>query len=242
MTPTKPTSAHRGLHDLTRQIQRAEGFPEVLAALKVGRSATVDGAWGSAGPMAVGAIGLHNAATLLVVVAHVGDLDDFRDDVATFSGITPEVFPAWDKLPREVVAGDEVFGQRLRLLRALKGETPPRIVVAPIQAILQPVPTPEVIDRGARTIRVGETIAVEELAGWLVDRGLTRVEVVEVAGEFSIRGGILDVFPVDAIEPIRVEFFGDEVESIRPFDPETQRSRSAALMPSGRHVDPARPG
>ena len=224
MSPTKPIPTDNPLKNLTRQVQRAEGFPEILAALKVGRSATIDGAWGSAGPLAIGAIGLHAPATLLVVLAHVGDLDDYRDDIATFSGINPEVFPAWDKLPREVVAGDEVFGRRLRLLRTLKSGTPPRIIVAPMQAILQPVPTPEVIDRGARTIRVGQTIAVEELSGWLVDRGLTRVEVVEVAGEFSIRGGILDVFPVDALQPIRVEFFGDEVESIRPFDAGSQRS------------------
>ena len=53
---------------------------------------------------------------------------------------------------------------------------------------------------------------------------MNRVEVVEVAGEFSLRGGILDVFPPDSSDPIRVEFFGDEVESIRPFDAETQRS------------------
>ena len=53
---------------------------------------------------------------------------------------------------------------------------------------------------------------------------MARVEVVEVAGEFSLRGGILDVFPPDAAEPVRIEFFGDEIESIRPFDPETQRS------------------
>ena len=53
---------------------------------------------------------------------------------------------------------------------------------------------------------------------------MARVEVVEVAGEFSLRGGILDVFPPDAAEPVRLEFFGDEIESIRPFDPETQRS------------------
>ena len=218
-----PTPA-RGLKDLTRQVQRAEGFPGLLAALKGGRSATLDGAWGSAGPLAVAAIGLHAAPTLLIVLAHVGDLDDFRDDVATFSGINPESFPAWERPPREIAAGDEVFGRRLRVLRALRSDSPPRIVVAPIQALLQPVPVPEVLERGTRKVRVGQTIPVEELTGWLVDRGLTRVEVVEVAGEFSLRGGILDVFPVDSTEPVRVEFFGDEVESIRPFDPESQRS------------------
>ena len=53
---------------------------------------------------------------------------------------------------------------------------------------------------------------------------MTRAEVVEVAGEFSVRGGILDVFPTDSADPVRIEFFGDEVESIRPFDAESQRS------------------
>ena len=57
-----------------------------------------------------------------------------------------------------------------------------------------------------------------------VEEAAEVAEVVEVAGEFSVRGGILDVFPPDASDPVRVEFFGDEVESIRPFDAETQRS------------------
>ncbi|HMB08413.1 MAG TPA: transcription-repair coupling factor [Isosphaeraceae bacterium] len=219
-----PATPVRDLHDLTRLVQRAAGFPEVLAALKGGRSATIDGAWGSAGPLAVAALGLHAPQTLLVVLAHVGDVDDFRDDVATFAGARPEVLPAWDRLPREASAGDEVVGQRLRALKRLGGAMPPRFVVAPLQALLQPVPTRDDLARSSRTVRVGETIAVEELTAWLVAKGMGRVEVVEVAGEFSLRGGILDIFPPDTSEPVRVELFGDEVESIRPFDPETQRS------------------
>src|SRR2546430_861422 len=81
---------------------------------------------------------------------------------------------------------------------ALAGPAPPRFLVAPFQALLQPVPTPELLARSSRTIKVGDTVAVEELTGWLVDRSMTRAEVVEVPGEFSLRGGILDVFPPDA--------------------------------------------
>src|SRR3954467_4859391 len=98
-TPEAP--AVRELKDLTRLIQRSAGFPEVLAALKNGRSGTIDGAWGSAGPLGGAAPGLHAPRTLLIVLAHVGDVDDFRDDVATFAGLAPEVFPAWERLPRE---------------------------------------------------------------------------------------------------------------------------------------------
>ncbi len=213
-----------GLKDLTRLIQRAPGFPEILAALKNGRSATVNGAWGSAAALVSAGLGLHAPSTLVVVLAHVGDVDDFRDDVATFAGITPEVFPAWEKLPREMNASDEVFGRRLRVLKNLRRPEPPRLVVAPFQAMLQPVPRAEALARMSRVVIVGDTVPVEELTGWLLDRGMTRAEVVEVPGEFSVRGGILDVFTTDSTDPVRIEFFGDEVESIRPFDAESQRS------------------
>ncbi|MFO0950418.1 MAG: transcription-repair coupling factor [Isosphaeraceae bacterium] len=215
------------LKDLTRLVQKTPGFPEMLAALKNGHSATLDGAWGSAGPLAVSALALHAPAVLVVVLAHVGDVDDFRDDVATFSGLNPEEFPAWDRGPREgraAAGGDEVYGRRLRVLKRLGGKLAPRIVVTTLQALMQPVPTAAALEATSRTIRLGETVRVEEFTAWLASQGMTRVEVVEVAGEFSLRGGILDLFPPDAGEPVRVEFFGDEVESIRPFDPETQRS------------------
>ncbi|MEO6808355.1 MAG: transcription-repair coupling factor, partial [Isosphaeraceae bacterium] len=195
-----------------------------LAALKNGRSATIDGAWGSAAPLTAAGLGLHAPQTLLIVLAHVGDVDDFAGDVATFAGVKPDVLPAWDRLPREAGPGDEVFGRRLRVARRLAGPLPPRFVVAPLQALLQPLPRAETLAGLSRTVRVGEVVPVENLARWLVERGSSRVEVVEVPGEFSLRGGILDVFPPDASEPVRIEFFGDEVESVRPFDPETQRS------------------
>ena len=213
-----------GLKDLTREIQRAPGFAEMLAALKNGRSATVDGAWGSASALAAAALALHAPATLFIVLAHVGDVDDFRDDVATFAGVLPEVFPAWEKPPRELTGADEVFGRRMRVLRILASNSPPRLVVSPFQATLQPVPKPELLAKMARTVNVGEVLPIEVLTAWMLDRGMVRAEVVEVPGEFSVRGGILDVFPADATDPVRIEFFGDEVESIRPFDVESQRS------------------
>src|SRR5947207_13834149 len=99
-TPTAATAAPPvlGLKDLTRRVQRAPGFPEVLAALKNGHSATIDGAWGSAGPLVAAALGWHAPQTVLIVLAHVGDADDYADDVATFAGVKPEVLPAWDRL------------------------------------------------------------------------------------------------------------------------------------------------
>ena len=96
---------------------------------------------------------------------------------------------------------------------------PPRLVVAPIQALLQPVSKREVLLRMTRRSPWAMCSSLEELTGWMLERGMSRAEVVEVPGEFSVRGGILDVFPTDSADPVRIEFFGDEIESIRPFDP-----------------------
>src|SRR5205823_1298314 len=80
----------------------------------------------------------------------------------------------------------------------------------------------------------GESCDLEEVSRWLVDHGYRPAEVVETPGEFGRRGGILDVYPPDAESPFRVEFFGDEIDSIRRFTPQTQRSlgevKQAELM------------
>ena len=77
--------------------------------------------------------------------------------------------------------------------------------------------------QGTRSLIVGESLDLEAFLRWLVDRGFERQSAIERPGEFSVHGGILDVFSPGAAEPIRVELFGDEIESIRTFDPETQR-------------------
>src|SRR5205085_6434818 len=72
--------------------------------------------------------------------------------------------------------------------------------------------------------KVGEAVDLDELSAWLIERGYKRIEAVEYPGEFTRRGGIIDVFPPDAEAPYRLELFGDELESIRQFSAQTQRS------------------
>src|SRR5207302_2164236 len=76
----------------------------------------------------------------------------------------------------------------------------------------------------SRVLRAGEALDVQELSAWLVEHGYKRMDAVELPGEFSRRGGIFDVFSPDADAPFRLELFGDEVESIRQFAADTQRS------------------
>ncbi len=225
MPPTvAPSATLDSLKDLTRLVQATEGFHPLVAALKNGRGATVDGAWGSSGALATAALGLHAPGTLLVVIAHPRDLESWQEDLSGFAGVRPAIFPAWDSLPGDVNVADEVAGQRLRILKQLEQGQPPRLVLATIQSLIQPVPNRARLAEQRRLIRKAEQLDPDELSSWLLDHGFRRTEAVELPGEFSRRGGILDVFSADADAPYRLEFFGDEVDSIRQFSPHTQRS------------------
>ncbi len=158
------------------------------------------------------------------MLAHPRDLDDWAGDIQSFSGLQSTVFPAWDALPTADTVIDEIGGQRLRVLRQLDGDQPPRILLTTTQALLQPVPDRDQLGRQRRRLRLGQQVPMEDIVAWLVAQGLQRMEAVEIPGEFSSRGGILDVFSPDAEAPYRLEFLGDEIESIRQFSPETQRS------------------
>lgn len=99
----------------------------------------------------------------------------------------------------------------------------PHIVVTCLPALLQPVPARKEIEEATRRISVGDELNLSPLLDWLIERNFDRVTAVELAGEFCVHGGILDIFPPTEPDPIRIELFGDEVESIRTFDVESQR-------------------
>jgi transcription-repair coupling factor (superfamily II helicase) len=100
----------------------------------------------------------------------------------------------------------------------------PEFLVASIMSLLQPVPTAQALAASRLTLVGGMEMGPEELAGWLVDAGFEHVEQVDGQGEFARRGGIIDILPLGVTQAVRVEFFGDQVESIRKFDLDTQRS------------------
>jgi transcription-repair coupling factor (superfamily II helicase) len=218
------TGAPAGLLELPDWLEAAEGFAAAAEALARAQAATIDGAWNSSASLVAATLGLRAPATLLVVLAHPRSLDDWAGDIFSFSGQQTTVFPAWDALPTADTVIDEIGGQRLRVLRQLEGDSPPRILLTTMQALLQPVPDREQLGRQRRRLRVGQSVPMEELLRWLVEQGFQRMEAVEIPGEFSSRGGIVDVFSPDAEAPYRFEFLGDDIESIRQFSTETQRS------------------
>ncbi len=113
-----------------------------------------------------------------------------------------------------------------KLSRSRGGEKP-RVVITTINAMLQRAPSVNWIKRQSLAVAPGNAIAMEEIVSYLQMAGYQRASTVRDTGEFAVRGGILDLFPSTLAEPIRFDFFGDTLESIRAFDPETQRSTSS---------------
>lgn len=211
---------------LAAELAKRSDFANVVAALRSGASATIDGAWGSSKGLAIGALRSTASGLIVVVLPHESDVDGILDDLRLFAGSAPAVLPALaDSGSRERSTRiDEAQGRRLSVLKAVSGPDPPAFLVATIHALQQPLPTLERVARGSRGLSVGDKIPVDVLLGWLVHRGWQRRDAVAIPGEFSLRGGIVDIFPFDAPDPFRVEFFGDEIESLREFSVESQRS------------------
>lgn len=150
--------------------------------------------------------------------------------VAAFSAWLPgeavELFPEMELVPYRVMAHSlDVAEERLRVLNRLVAEENPVIVVAPAGALLRGLAPREEFASLSFELRVGGELPPEELARRLVRMGYERVELVEGPRQFSLRGGILDLFPLTEAAPLRLEWFDVEIDSIRTFDVENQRSR-----------------
>lgn len=162
---------------------------------------------------------------LVVVTPTSAAAAQLAHDLEIFTAERVALFPAWETLPFERVSPDVVtMGRRLELLHRLReGDQAPGVVVAPVKALLQrlgpwrDVAAPIVVRRGGR-------IDIDRLLADLVARGYRRESVVEHRGELAVRGGIVDVFPATADEPVRIDLWGDEVERLCRFDVGDQRS------------------
>ncbi|MDB5653656.1 MAG: transcription-repair coupling factor [Tardiphaga sp.] len=148
-------------------------------------------------------------------------------------------FPAWDCQPYDRVSPHGgVLAQRLTTLARLsrlKGSEKPLIVLTTVNAIVQRVPAREVIAAQALSVAPGHVVPMDSIIAWLEHNGYNRSSTVREPGEYAVRGGILDLFPAGLDQPVRFDFFGDSLESIRSFDPETQRThidmRALDLVP-----------
>jgi transcription-repair coupling factor (superfamily II helicase) len=147
----------------------------------------------------------------------------------------PQLIPALDVLPHQNMSPhNEIEEKRAVGLWRLAAQKIP-ITIAPVASALLRTESADFYRQLALILRTGEELSLEDLVQHLQSIGYERREPVEMVGEYSVRGGIFDVFPAESARPIRVEFFGDEIESIRQFDVESQRSvlkvSTATLLP-----------
>lgn len=187
----------------------------------------LEGLWGSAAPLLAARIADAAQKPILYLTAHLDQADRIQEDLELFAGRPVDVLPGWEGSKPEVLAGDEIASERLELVSKLAPEFfqgPPRIIVAPIQALIFPVPRPEIRREHALLLRPRGALPIDHLAQWLVDRGYTKLDQVEQPGDFAVRGDIVDIYPSGTGFPVRIDFFGEEIESIRRFDPVSQRS------------------
>jgi len=218
------TSASDRLVQLIGRIEALPDFAEVVASLQAGHAATLDGVWGSSCALVAAALAQAAPAVLVVVCPRFDEVHALIGDLGLFSPLAPLRFPVRESLFSDRILQDDAVGDRVRVLKTLLGPQPAKVLVTSIPALLQPVPSRSRLVQRTRTLRVGESISVEEVSRWLVRSGFQNTTAVELPGEFSHRGGIIDVFAPDWFNPMRIELFGDEIESIRWFEVASQRS------------------
>ena len=167
---------------------------------------------------------------LLVFVARDGQRLQVLETALQF--VAPDLavmtFPAWDCQPYDRVSpAPAIVAHRMTTLSRLaktKSGDRPRLLLTTVNAALQRVPAFGKVASESFSAAPGNMVDIEELARWLDINGYLRTSTVRETGEFAVRGGIVDLFPPGMPAPIRLDFFGDTLESIRTFDPETQRT------------------
>ena len=216
--------------ELLDGILDLKGFENTLRKWSRNDPICWEGAW-------LGAVAPITAATwrklqrpILVVLSQHQDVEIVARDLDFFLEHSCEVFPpASDEVAEDALQQAEVI-QRLHVLSHLQSysknskQLDAPVIVTTVQAMMHNVPSPSQLEHDRRSLRVGQRVDLAKLKGWLAENGYRTTTSVQMAGEFTARGGILDVFPPDCSEPRRIEWFDDEIESIRSFDPMTQRS------------------
>ncbi len=190
-------------------------------------------------PLAIA--GLARERFVLAVTATTREAEDLVETLGSLIGRSAVAeYPSWETLPHERLSPRaDTVGRRVAVLRRMAhpGENPDgplRVVVAPVRSVLQPQ-AKGLGDLEPVRLAAGDAADLDAVGRRLVDLAYQRVEMVERRGQFAVRGGILDVFPPTDEHPVRVEFFGDEVDEIRTFAVADQRS--IGPLPDGHGLD-----
>ncbi|OOY34262.1 transcription-repair coupling factor [Solemya velum gill symbiont] len=165
-----------------------------------------------------------------LVIAVTDDIQQairLEQDIRFFcdAGVTVTLFPDRETLPYDVFSPlPELISQRLKSLHAMPGMQR-GIIILPINTLMQRLPPPSYVQQNTLFLKNGQQVDFEALRRNLEQSGYRYVSQVMEHGEFSVRGSLIDLFPMGSSDPYRIDLFDDEIDSIRTFDPETQRTR-----------------
>jgi transcription-repair coupling factor (superfamily II helicase) len=169
----------------------------------------------------------------LVIVPQLRDAESLLEDLVFFQSVKetkPILFPPWETLPYdEIPPHPEVVRERVKCLFSLL-EDKEIMVVTPVKALMQKAISPVDLKTSSFSLSIGEEVDRDRLVHFLKGSGYTPVRIVEERGDFSLRGAIIDIYSPLYEEPLRFEFDGDRLESIRRFETESQRSLGQSLM------------
>ena len=248
ITSTFQTSQRVELTSLPAAMGQAADLPARLAGWDAKTPVWLEGVWGSVRAVLAASLAEH-CGTLLVLLPEAADADIVAGDLRAFGIADALALPlsAGGSAPESIKDTD--FAERLQVLQRLRhrnrpaadarqadGSLPgtlaiegpdasgPLVITAYIGAALQSVPSPGAVAAATRVLRAGDILDLPAMSRWLAEAGFHAATAVELPGEFCQRGGIFDVYSPDQPLPVRIEMFGDEIESIRRFDPASQRS------------------
>lgn len=207
---------------------------EGISSLCTGQRCILSDLYGSARAFTISEYFKKTLKQCLVIVPSDDDAENFCTDLSFFIGKEfVSIYPAPETLPFEMLSPHpDISAARLNTLYKLT-KNDIGILVATPQAILQKIIPKDIIEKHIRPVKKSEEIDRDKLIEDMVQMGYSRTALVEMTGEISIRGGILDIFSPLYPKPVRMEFFGSNVESIRPFDPDTQRTLKTETREEG---------
>lgn len=208
---------------LKKRIYSYNGFAETLAALSDARHGVLVKNVPGALPVLIASyLFEHSKRPLLLVAETLEDAEEFADDLTILLGENvTSLFPGLPDYHRELNPIE--LSERAEVMMTLTRKQQP-LVVAPASALLDPLPDLNEVSRNTYTLAKGEVLPRDSLIQFLHESGYSREVMVEGVGQYAVRGAVLDIYPFGGSHAVRVEYFGDDIDDLRSFDPQTQRS------------------